>query len=162
MGVTNDVSITVRQWLVACSAPSHELNQCWLIVNWTLRNKLQWDLNQNTSFSFMKMALKMSSAKWRPKSFHIWPSEAKDIQFAYELKTNFLHRLQLRVVTAINANRWGEKATKRLQKFMKTSSNGKFFRVTGYLCGEFTGPRWTPRTKASDAELCCFLWSASE
>ena len=34
--------------------------------------------------------------------------------------------------------------------------------VTGPLCGEFTGPRWIPRTKASDAELWCFLWSASE
>ena len=27
-------------------------------------------------------------------------------------------------------------------------------------CGEFTGPRWIPHTKASDAELWCFLWSA--
>ena len=24
------------------------------------------------------------------------------------------------------------------------------------------GPRWIPRTKASDAELWCFLWSAPE
>ena len=39
------------------------------------------------------------------------------------------------------------------------SSNGNIFRVTGHLCGEFTGPRWIPRTKASDAELWCFLWS---
>ena len=45
---------------------------------------------------------------------------------------------------------------------MVTSSNGNIFRVTGHLCGEFTGYRWIPRTKASDAELCCFLWSASE
>ena len=45
---------------------------------------------------------------------------------------------------------------------MMTSSNGNIFRVTGPLCGEFTGPRWIPRTKASDAELWCFLWSASE
>ena len=45
---------------------------------------------------------------------------------------------------------------------MMTSSNGNIFRVTGYLCGGFTGPRWIPRTKASDAELWCFLWSASE
>ena len=28
------------------------------------------------------------------------------------------------------------------------------------FCGEFTGPRWIPRTKASDAERWCFLWSA--
>ena len=45
---------------------------------------------------------------------------------------------------------------------MMTSSNGNIFRVTGHLCGEFTGPRWIPHTKASDAELWCFLWSASE
>ena len=45
---------------------------------------------------------------------------------------------------------------------MMTSSNGNFFRVTGHLCGEFAGLRWIPRTKASDAELWCFLWSAHE
>ena len=45
---------------------------------------------------------------------------------------------------------------------MMTSSNGSIFRVTGHLCGEFTGPRWIPHTKASDAELWCLLWSAPE
>ena len=25
--------------------PSHYPNQCWVIVNWTLRNKLQWNFN---------------------------------------------------------------------------------------------------------------------
>ena len=45
---------------------------------------------------------------------------------------------------------------------MMTSSNGKIFRVTGPLCGEFTGLRWIHCTKASDAELWRFLWSASE
>ena len=45
---------------------------------------------------------------------------------------------------------------------MMTSSNGNIFRVTGHLCGEFTGFRWIPHTKASDAGLWCFLWSASE
>ena len=42
---------------------------------------------------------------------------------------------------------------------MMTSSNGNIFRVTGPLCGEFTGHRWTPCTKASDVELWCFLWT---
>ena len=37
---------------------------------------------------------------------------------------------------------------------MMTSSNGNIFRVTGHL--------WIPRTKVSDAELWCFLWSAPE
>ena len=41
--------------------------------------------------------------------------------------------------------------------FMMTSSNGNIFRVTGHLCGEFTGPRWI-LTKARDAELWCFLY----
>ena len=30
------------------------------------------------------------------------------------------------------------------------------------LWGEFTGHRWNPHTKASNAELWCFLWSAPE
>ena len=35
--------------------------------------------------------------------------------------------------------------------YMMTSSNGSIFRVTGHLYGEFTGTRWVPHTKASDA-----------
>ena len=46
-----------------------------------------------------------------------------------------------------------------LMGHMMTSSNGNIFRVTGHLCGEFTGPRWIPLTKASDTELWCFLWA---
>ena len=45
---------------------------------------------------------------------------------------------------------------------MMTSSNGNIFRVTGPLRGEFNGHRWIPHSKASDAELKCFLWSALE
>ena len=45
---------------------------------------------------------------------------------------------------------------------MMTSPNGNIFRVTGHLCGEFPGPPWIPHTKASDAELWCFLWSGPE
>ena len=46
--------------------------------------------------------------------------------------------------------------------FMMTLSNVNIFRVTGPLCGEFTGHRWIPLTKASYAELWCFLRSAPE
>ena len=51
-----------RKWLVAYSAPRHYLNQWSLIVNWT---KLQ-GTNFSEIFSFKKMHLKTSSAKWRP------------------------------------------------------------------------------------------------
>ena len=46
------------EWLVALSAPSHYLNQCWLIINCTLRNKLHWNFNQNTKFSIHENASK--------------------------------------------------------------------------------------------------------
>ena len=45
---------------------------------------------------------------------------------------------------------------------MMTSSNRNIFRVIGPLRGDFTGHRWTPLTKTSDAELWWFLWSLPE
>ena len=38
-----------RQYLLAAQARSHELHQWWNIVNWTLRNKLQWNFNRNSN-----------------------------------------------------------------------------------------------------------------
>ena len=43
---------------------------------------------------------------------------------------------------------------------MMTSSNGNIFHVTGHSCREFTGLRWIPHTKASDAELMFSMISA--
>ena len=41
---------------------------------------------------------------------------------------------------------------------MLTSSNGNLFRVTGHLCGEFTGHRWIPHTKGQwRGALMCSL-----
>ena len=62
-----------REWLVACSAPSHYLNQHWVIVNLTPRNKLQWNFNQNTKLFIhenasknivCKMAAILSWGRW--------------------------------------------------------------------------------------------------
>ena len=42
-----------------------------------------------------------------------------------------------------------------------TSSNENSFHVTDHLCGEFTGHRWIPHTKASDGALMfslIFAW----
>ena len=50
----------------------------------------------------------------------------------------------------------------RTKDIMMTSSNRNIFRITGPLCGEFTGHRWISDTKVNDAELWCFLWSAPE
>ena len=48
---------------VKCLTPSQYLNQCWLIVNSTLGNKLQWNFNKN---SFMEVDLKMLTAILQP------------------------------------------------------------------------------------------------
>ena len=45
-----------RQWLVAFSAPSHYLNQCCVIVNWTLGKKLLGKFNQNIKLSIHENA----------------------------------------------------------------------------------------------------------
>ena len=43
-----------------------------------------------------------------------------------------------------------------------TSSNVHFLCYWTFVRGIDTGHRWIPRTKTSDAELWCFLWSAPE
>ena len=52
--------------IIAWSAPSHYLNQCWDIVNWNLRNKFHEILSQTEAYSFKNMYLKKSSGQWRP------------------------------------------------------------------------------------------------
>ena len=37
-------------------APSHYLNQCWNVVNWTLGNKLQWNFNRNSNIFIQENA----------------------------------------------------------------------------------------------------------
>ena len=41
----------VQICLVACVVPSHYVNHCWQSFDWTIRNKLQWQLEKNTSHS---------------------------------------------------------------------------------------------------------------
>ena len=43
-------------WLVAWTAPSHYLNQCWNIVNWTLGNKLRENFNRNSNIFIQENA----------------------------------------------------------------------------------------------------------
>ena len=48
-----------RQWLVAWTAPSHYRIQFWLIVNWTLGSKLQWNPNRNLYIFIQQNALEI-------------------------------------------------------------------------------------------------------
>ena len=61
-----------RQWLVAWTAPSHYLNQCWNIVNWTPINKLQWNFDWNFNIfiqgnAFESTMCEMAAMLFRPQ-----------------------------------------------------------------------------------------------
>ena len=73
---------------------SHYLNQCWNIVNWTLRNKLQWQFNRNANILIHENAIervvcKMASILSRPqcvKSYpHYWPIVRSILQRSHEV-----------------------------------------------------------------------------
>ena len=67
-----------RKWLVAWSASSHYLNRWWNIVNWTLRNKVQWNRKQNSCIfiqenAFENVVWKMAVFLSRPQCVnHGW------------------------------------------------------------------------------------------
>ena len=73
-----------RQWLVAYSAPSHYLNQCWIIINWTLRNDFQWNFDQKTNvfiqeIAFENVVCQSGTTKWNHYLNQWWSS----LDFAY-------------------------------------------------------------------------------
>ena len=61
----------MRQWIGSALVPITACrlfgakplsNQCWIIVNWGIMNKVQWNFNQNTKRFIHKMHLTISSA----------------------------------------------------------------------------------------------------
>ena len=61
--------------------PSHYLNQCWDIVNQTLRNKLQWNVDRNSNIfihenAFENVVCQMASILSRPQGVKQWISLA--------------------------------------------------------------------------------------
>ena len=58
-----------RQWLIASSAPSHYLDQCWLLVNWILSSQLQRNLIHiaNIFFVFENVISKLAAILFRPQ-----------------------------------------------------------------------------------------------
>ena len=53
-------------------------------------------------------------------------------------------------------NSHGVKSSLAAEEIMMTSWNENLFRVTGLLCGEFTGHLWIPGTKTTGAEALMF------
>ena len=76
-----------RQWLVACSAPRHYLNQCWFIVILILANIFQRRFYQNTTFC-RRLFKCMSSAKCWPSCLGLNASRMPPIS-TIELATSY-------------------------------------------------------------------------
>ena len=68
------------RWLVAWAAPSHYLNQCWHVVNWTIRNKLQWIFNYNTCIYIEENTLE--NVVWEMAAILSRPQCVKKLKFA--------------------------------------------------------------------------------
>ena len=65
-----------NQWLATWPAPSHYLNPCCSIVNWTFRNKLQWYLNRILYIfiqekAFENVVWKMATIMSRPQCVNL-------------------------------------------------------------------------------------------
>ena len=119
----------------------------------------QWNLNQNAIIFTDENDIKNVVCKLA--AFLSWPwcvMSLMDIPFEI-----FIQRGK-RVLNNAQATRIHSRTERSCcpTNGMMTSSNGNIFPVTGPLWGEPTGHRWIPLTKASDAELWCFLWSAPE
>ena len=66
-----------RHVICACPTLSHYLNQCWVIVNWTLVSIVQWHFNQNTANTieenaFENIVSKMSAILSRLQCINDW------------------------------------------------------------------------------------------
>ena len=143
---------TLHRWL--CGRPNnryagdahrfHDIAMTWTL--WRLRPPTTRPFVQHLDAANNKENIKSSvSVALYKGGIHQWPLD-------------FPHKGKLFHVMTPS---WCERTLKRIHHIMMTSSNEDMFRITSPLCGEFTGPRWIPRTKASDAELWCFLWYAT-
>ena len=85
-----------RWWLVAYSTPSHYPNPCWVIVNWTPSNKLQWNFKQNMKLFIHENASEnIVCEKYMLKS---WKKTTCRTTFCFHSKT-FSAKMKILLVT---------------------------------------------------------------
>ena len=126
-----------RQKPVACLAPSCDLNESWLI-NWTLRTHFDdiWIETQQVSYK------------------NLWKCR---LQNSASLALQILHVDENLGVKAWLEFCWYMPQLHYYDDVMKWKQYPRYWS----FCGKFTSHRWILRTKANDAELCCFVWFVS-
>ena len=97
-----------RKWLVAWPVPSHYLNQCWNIVNWTLGNKIKWNLNRDLNIFIQENAFE--NGVWKMAAVLSRPQCVKRRQLhptAFEIRTckyNYIQPKTMNVITWLCLN----------------------------------------------------------
>ena len=150
----------------------------WSLVNSLHKGPVMWSFEVFLDVSQYKLLNKQSSSWWFETIWSScdnaafcqsdsWEQVQWNSNLNYINSIQNMHLIMSSILAAILSGPLCVKATPMIElqipyAAMMTSSNGNIFRVTGHLCGKFTGPRWISRTKASDAELWCFLRSTPE
>ena len=84
------------------SVPSHHLNQCWNIVNWTTRNKLQWNFNQNSYICiknlFLNVVWKLAAILSRPQCDKQFSSPAHALVSVLFTYTHITFQVQFKLL----------------------------------------------------------------
>ena len=125
---------TLAQVMACCpTAPSHYLNRWWQVISKVLWHSFEGNFTSDVSIT--RNSWKFSYLKYNSNPPGV--NELKPCN----------HGVIRDILPQLFIFSCGQK-----MRCMMTSSNGNIFRVTGHLCGEFTGPRWIPRTKASDTQ----------
>ena len=157
--------------------PSHYLNQCWVIVNWTLMNKLQLNFHPNTNLFIHENASENI----------VCQNGCHFVQRGDELKipghTRAKHAICLilpqRCQQIMIIFPWCESTAQiSLKNYVITQQGLESFHKLAFWHDDVIKwkhfprnwpfvrgihrSRWIPHTKASDAEHWCFLWSAAE
>ena len=120
--------------LTAWTAPSHYLNQCWNIVNWTLGSKLQWDFNRNSNIFIEENTFENAVCEmWFISS----GPQCVNLHYSYLLQ-----------MTYSNTYFWMKiKNSKMICCTLHGVIPGQPFCITGPLCKEsVSGYWWNPST----------------
>ena len=110
--------------------------------------RLQFQRCANDRFSIgaMSVIYRSQNGRFHTESYPKWPRHEPDC--FYGVFSNIVGGRQL------------ADSLKILQFLSVSCRFGRCdWGITGSFCAEFTGHRWIPLTKASDAELWSFLWS---
>ena len=129
------------------NVPIYKGQQCGKrLISWRFRARVWCDLTPVKYDIWDTVEMSLNTDTWNCR-FHGGVQECRGYQMAW--LTDDIFALSSKTeITYVTLNSFIPRFM-----YMITSSNGNFFRVTGVLCGEFTGHRWILLRKARRGDL---------